>query len=90
MPLESLDALLAEHREADRYFRAAAERLASDEEIASIYQRLTAAVNDILDFRPATIDEVKAKARFLLDLEERGEDDFGKDEMRRLLDSLAT
>lgn len=87
--MQSIYQLVAIHKHADAAFKAKAAQDERDEALFPFHARLTDSVNAILDHRPATIEEARAKGRYLQDLWNAGEDDFGKNEMRRLLSSLA-
>lgn len=87
--MRTIDGLIARHREARQAFEDAAELDGSDATLDPLSRTLAKAVDAILDYRPSSLSELRAKSSYLLDLERSGEDDFHKPELRRLLESLA-
>ena len=87
--MRTIDGLIARHREACQAFEDAAELDGSDATLDPLSLTLAKAVDAIMDYRPSSVGEMRAKGSYLLELERSGADDFHKPELRRLLESLA-
>ena len=77
----NLTDLITEHQAATLAF----DRSGSDR----AFRRMTTAADAVIDFPPATIEEARQKARYLVSIADSGGDPLDAPALRRVLESLA-